>query len=114
MNTKEKMAVQPTNEIVARMLQQRNKGTEDCITSSEYARKIGMTAPDLNHALIDLGILERNGRELGLTLKYQGHDYAKKRSAFHYSHRGQLKEIVYPVWTPDGVEFLDKKLKIKK
>ena len=34
MNTKEKMAVQPTNEFVAEMLKKRNKGTEDCTLTS--------------------------------------------------------------------------------
>ncbi len=51
MNTKEKMAVQPANEIVADMLKKRNKGTEDCTLTSEFARSIGMNAPDLNRSL---------------------------------------------------------------
>ena len=58
MNKKEQMAVQPTNEIVADMLRQRNKGTEDCITTSEYARKIGMNAPDLNRFLEDQNVMQ--------------------------------------------------------
>ena len=101
MNKKEQMAVQPTNEIVADMLRQRNKGTEDCITTSEYARKIGMNAPDLN-------------RFLQLTLKYQERGLTKNRSTFKYSRMGQLKEIVYPVWTPKGVAFLNKFLNVKQ
>ena len=42
MNAMEKMAVQPTNEVVAKMLKDRNKGTEDCVTTSEVAREWGM------------------------------------------------------------------------
>lgn len=114
MNTKEKMAVQPTNEIVAQMLKQRNKGTEDCTTTSEFAAGIGMKAPDLNHALIDLGVLKRTGGQLELTLKYQDRGLTKNRSTFRYTRQGQLIEIVYPVWTPQGVEFLHKLLRIKK
>ena len=49
------MAVQPTNEIVAEMIKKRNKGTEDCTLTSEFARSIGMNAPDLNRALKDMG-----------------------------------------------------------
>lgn len=114
MNTKEKMAVQPTNEVVAKMLKERNRGTEDCVTASEIAREIGMTAPLLNRTLIDLGVMKRTGGELKLTLKYQDMGYTKTRSTFKYSRQGQLKEIVYPVWTELGVAFLKKKLGIKK
>ena len=110
----EKMAVQPMNEVIAKLLMQRNKGTEDCVTTSEYAREIGMHAPDLNSALIDLGILERKSGQLRLTLKYQERGYTMNRSCFKYTKRGQLVEIVYPVWTSKGVDFLRKKLNIKK
>ena len=114
MNTKERMAVQPTNEIVAEMIKKRNKGTEDCTLTSEFARSIGMNAPDLNRALKDMGILKKIDGMLQLTLKYQGMGYTKNRSAFRYNRQGQLIEIVYPVWTQKGIGFLEKKLNIKK
>ncbi len=114
MNTIEKMTVQPMNEFVAKMLQERNKGTEDCITTTEYARGLGMTAHDLNISLIDMNILMRRDGQVKLTLKYQEKGYTKTRSSFKYTRQGQLKEIVYPVWTPKGVEFLNKKLGLKK
>ena len=114
MNTKEKMAVQPTNEIVAEMIKKRNKGTEDCTLTSEFARSIGMNAPDLNRALKDMGILKKTDGILQLTLKYQGMGLTKNRSAFRYNRQGQLIEIVYPVWTQKGIGFLEKKLKFKK
>ena len=114
MNTKEKMAVQPTNEIVAEMIKKRNKGTEDCTLTSEFARSIGMNAPDLNRALKDMGILKKIDGILQLTLKYQGMGLTKNRSAFRYNRKGQLIEIVYPVWTQKGIGFLEKKLNLKK
>ena len=114
MNTKEKMAIQPTNEIVANMLKERNKGTEDCTLTSEFARSIGMNAPDLNSCLKDLGILKKVDGVLQLTMKYQGKGLTMNRSAFKYNRQGQLIEIVYPVWTPKGIEFLEKKLNLKK
>lgn len=113
MNKKEKMAVQPTNEIVADMLKKRNKGTEDCTLTSEFARSIGMNVPDLNRSLKDMGILKKVDGVLQLTLKYQGQGLTKNRSAFKYNRQGQLIEIVYPVWTQKGIEFLEKKLKLK-
>ena len=114
MNTKEKMAVQPTNELIANLLKKRNKGTEDCTLTSEFARSIGMNAPDLYKSLKDMGILRKEDGEWQLTLKYQGRGLTKKRSSFRYNCQGQLVEIVYPVWTPKGIEFLEKELNIKK
>ena len=114
MNTKEKMAVQPTNEFIADLIKKRNKGTEDCTLTSDFARSIGMNAPDLNRALKDMGILKKIDGILQLTLKYQGMGYTKNRSAFRYNRQGQLIEIVYPVWTQKGIGFLEKILNLKK
>jgi len=108
------MAVQSTNEIIANLLKKRNKGTEDCVTTSDFARSIGMRAPDLNHCLRDLGILKKKDGQLQLTLKYQEKGLTKKRSTFRYNRQGQLIEIVYPVWTQEGIKFLEKTLRIKK
>ena len=73
-----------------------------------------MNAPDLNKSLKDMGILKKVDGELQLTLKYQGRGLTKKRSTFRYNRQGQLMEIVYPVWTQKGIEFLKKRLKLKK
>ena len=72
-----------------------------------------MSAPDLNSVLIDQKIVERREHRLQLTEKYANKGYTKFRSQFKYNSRGELKEVVYPVWTPKGVEFLWKVLKIK-
>lgn len=112
MNTRERMAMQPTNEVIAKMLAERNKGTEDCVTTSFLARQIGMTPMELNECLIDLKILKRNRREksLKLTQKHENKGLSKYRSKFSYNCQGQIFEIVYPVWTKKGVEFLAKQL----
>ena len=108
MNTKERMAMQPTNEVIAKLLKQRNKGTEDCVTSTFIATQIGLTAPELNSFLIDKKILKRyrKERKLLLTQDYQDLGIAKYRSRFGYDNKGQLFEIVFPVWTKKGVDFL--------
>lgn len=112
MNTKEKMAMQPTNEVIAKMLTERNKGTKDCVTSSFIARQIGMTAAELNQYLEEQKVLVRNRRAktLKLTEKYEHKGLAMYRSKFGYNSIGQIYEIVYPVWTKKGVEFLAKEL----
>ena len=50
----------------------------------------------------------------GMEKMYQERGYTMNRSCFKYNKRGQLVEIVYPVWTSKGVDFLRKKLNIKK
>ena len=115
MTTKEKMMMQPTSEYIRKLLRQRNAGTEDCILSSELASEFGISAPDLHRYLIDIGFLyrERSTRELKLTKKYDGRGFAKYRSHFEYTKIGELKEIVYPVWTQKGQDYIKKKIKRK-
>ena len=114
MTQKEEKVMRPTVEFVAEMLKKRNKGTEDCTLTSDIAKKLGISAPDLNQFLIDQKIMVRKERRLQMTSRYNGQGYTKNRSQFKFNSRGELKEVVYPVWTPKGVEFLFKVLNIKK
>ena len=113
MTKTEVAAMRVSEEIVADMLERRNRGTEDCVLTSDIANEIGMRAPDLNSFLIDQKIMERKNHQLRLTQKYEDKGLTKNRSQFKYNSRGELKEVVYPVWTPKGVEFLRKLLKIE-
>ena len=112
MNSKEMIELQPTNEVVARMLKERNKGTSDCVTTSFVACQFGMTGMELNNYLVDMNILKRKRKEkkLELVSKYQNQGLCKYRSRFGYNSMGQIFEIVYPVWTKKGVDFLANKL----
>jgi len=113
MTTKEKMMMEQTNEIVCDMIKQRNAGTQDCRSTSELAREIGIHTSDLNHFLLDVGVLyrERGTGELRLTTKFQGRGLSKNRSCFRYGRSGKLIEIVYPVWTEKGEDFIMKMIK---
>ena len=111
MNTKEKKMMQMNSEFVCNMLKQRNAGTQDCITSTDLAREIGIRVTDLNQFLIDREVLCRKHRELQLSLKYQGLGLAKRRSCFRYKKTGELKEIVYPVWTEKGQRLIKEMVK---
>lgn len=104
----EMRALAPSEHIIADLLEKRNKGTEDCVLTSDIAHEYNMNTLDFNSFLIDKGILERRNRRLQPTEKYANKGYTMFRSQFKYSSRGELKEIVYPVWTPEGVEFLRK------
>ena len=106
MTTKEKLMMQVNSEFIRNLIKQRNAGTEDCITSSELAREIGIPVADMHDILIENKVLCRKHRELKLTLKYQERGYEKYRSCFRYKKTGELKEIVYPVWTKKGQEMI--------
>ena len=83
------------------------------VTTGDENHQIGMRAPDLNSFPIDQEIMERRDHRLQLTEKYANKGYTKYRSQFKYNSKGELKEVIYPVWTPKGVEFLWNVLKIK-
>ena len=108
MTTEEKRMMQPTAEYIRKLQHERNAGTEDCKLSTDLARELGLTAPDLHHYLIDVGFLfrERSTRELKLSKDYAGHGYAKTRSHFRYNSKGDLTETRFPVWTEKGQEFI--------
>ena len=108
MTQEERLMMQPTQEYIRKLQQKRNAGTEDCMLSTDLARELGINAPDLHHFLIDVGFLyrERKSHELKLSKDYAGLGYAKTRSHFRYSRKGDLVEKRYPVWTKKGQEFI--------
>jgi len=110
MTQKEMQKVQPAQEYIRKLQLKRNAGTEDCMLSSDLAREMGITAPDLHHYLIDVGFLfrERSTYELKLCKRYAGLGYAKTRSHFRYNSKGDLIEKRFPVWTVKGQEFIKK------
>ena len=113
----EMRALAPSEHIIADLLEKRNRGTEDCVLTSDIAHEYNMNTLDFNSFLIDQEILERRNHRLQPTEKYANKGYTMSRSQFKYNSRGELKEIVYPVWTPEGVVFLRnliKKLRSKK
>ena len=108
MTTEEKRMMQPTAEYIRKLQHERNAGTEDCKLSTDLARELGLTAPDLHHYLIDVGFLfrERLTYELKLCNDYAGLGYAKTRSHFRYNSKGDLIETRFPVWTEKGQEYI--------
>ena len=108
MTTEEKRMMQPAQEYIRKLQQKRNAGTEDCMLSTDLARELGTNAVDLHHFLIDVGFLyrERKSHELELSKDYAGLGYAKTRSHFRYSRKGDLTETRFPVWTEKGQELI--------
>ena len=92
MTQKEMQKVQPAQEYIRRLQQKRNAGTEDCMLSTDLAREMGTNAT----------------YELKLSKDFAGLGYAKTRSHFRYSRRGDLIEKRFPVWTEKGQEYIKK------
>ena len=113
MTQEERRMMQPAQEYIRKLQQKRNAGTEDCMLSTDLARELGINAPDLHHFLIDVGFLfrERSTRELKLCKPFAGLGYAKTRSHFRYSRKGDLVETRFLVWTEKGQEFIRKLIK---
>lgn len=113
MTHNERKMMKPTEDFISNLLAQRNAGTEECTTSSDLAKLFGLSAPDLLHFLIDIGVLyrERVTYELRLRMEYDKRGLAKMRSLFRYTHNGKLKETRYPVWTEKGKDFIINLLK---
>ena len=108
------MLLQNSQMLICNMMNERNAGTEDCITTTDLARAIGIPREYLAEYLMCIGLLMRVAIRKKATNKAIEQGYAMSRYRFEYSSKGKLKEVEYPVWTPDGVDFIKRKLRLKK
>ena len=113
MNIDERIQMQESELYIQDLLRKRNRGTEGCINTSEIARKAGLSTSDLNSFLQDMGVLRRKNGSLMPTAKYRSLNLVKERSTFKFTTTGRIREIIYPVWTKEGVEFLERVLKVR-
>ena len=86
--------IEVANRIMQRTISCYNLPTDDCLTTSEIAKTLGMTTKDLNLFLVALGDYERLG-------------YASNRLFHYYALDGEKKERTYLVWTPRGRDFIN-------
>ena len=114
MKTKEKVLLQISQELISNMMKERNAGTEDCITTTDLARDIGIPREYLAEYLVKQDLLCKVRFHKQASRKAIDSGYAMSRYRFEYDSKGRLKEIEYPVWTPEGVDFIKRKLRLKK
>ena len=95
--------------IVGRTLRMLNGKSENCLTATEVARSWGMDVKSFNQLICRMGIQYRkHGRwQLSENLQHQG--LAEDRHFLYYSLRGQQKSRTYLVWTPEGVNYLNRR-----
>ena len=96
-------------QIVGRTLRMLNAPNENCLTATEVARSWGMDVKSFNQLICRMGIQRRkHGRwQLAKELQHQG--LAEDRHFLYYSLRGQQKSRTYLVWTPAGVDYLNRR-----
>ena len=96
-------------QIVGRTLRMLNAPNENCLTATEVARSWGMDVKSFNQLICRMGIQRRkHGRwQLAKELQHQG--LAEDRHFLYYSLRGQQKSRTYLVWTPEGVDYLNRR-----
>ncbi|MBO4565458.1 MAG: phage antirepressor KilAC domain-containing protein [Bacteroidaceae bacterium] len=112
MRTGEKLTdgevMEVANRIMQRTISRHNLPADDCVTTSEIAKTLGMTTKDLNLHLVAIGVQFWNGSRYKLKGDYEQLGYACERLFHYYALDGEKKERTYMVWTPTGVEFIHK------
>ena len=78
----------------------------DCVTTTQVAKEMGMTAPELLRWLIALGVLYWQSGEFMLYADYARMGYAKSRTHGRRNRLGQWHTQRYLVWTEEGRRFL--------
>ena len=85
-----------------------------CITTTQLAKELGMTAQELNRRLCELRIQYWQSGQYMLYADYARLGLAKSRTSKHVLKHGMVMTEVYLVWTERGREFihqlLDKQL----
>ena len=99
--------IEVANRIMQRTISRYNLPTDDCLTTSEIAKTLGMTTKDLNLFLVALGVQFWNGSRYKLKGNYERLGYASNRLFHYYALDGEKKERTYLVWTPRGRDFIN-------
>ena len=98
--------VEAANKIVARTIARSNLPADDCLTATQVAQSLDVDVKQLNHFLVDKGVMFWSYGRYKLTAKYADCGYAEERK-FHYrALNGARKQRHYLVWTRLGKEFI--------
>lgn len=78
----------------------------DCLTTTQVAKEMSMTGPELYRWLVAMGILYWQSGEYMLYGDYARMGLAKTRTHSHRNRMGMVQTQRYPVWTEEGRKFL--------
>ena len=85
----------------------------NCITTTQLAKELGMTAQELNRRLCELRIQYWQSGQYMLYADYARLGLAKSRTSKHVLKHGMVMTEVYLVWTERGREFIHQLLDTK-
>ena len=78
----------------------------DCLTTTQIAKEMGMTAPDLYHWLVALGVIYWQSGQYMLYADYARMGLAKSRTRGRRNSMGVWHTSRYLVWTEEGRKFI--------
>ena len=84
-----------------------------CFTTTQLAKKLDMTAQELNRLLCEMHIQYWQSGQYLLYADYARQGYAKNRTHSHRGHDGLLHTHTYLVWTERGRDFIHQLLNPK-
>nr|MCR5680079.1 phage antirepressor KilAC domain-containing protein [Prevotella sp.] len=94
------------NQIVGDEVRGENEDTTNCLTATDVAKLWGMKVAAFNRMLVDMGLQKWRGGCYNINEKFEGLGFTKYRLHRYYAKKGPVKDILYMVWTPQGVEWL--------
>jgi prophage antirepressor-like protein len=100
--------IQRANHIIGRTIATRNLPAEGCFTMTDIAKGIGLDVKDLNHYLVDKGIIRWAGGRYQMTPSYADQGYDESRLFCYHSKEGEAKQRTYLVWTAAGKAMIEK------
>ena len=94
-------------ERMVRAMAECNKLTMECRTTGQIARQLRMTVKQLYRRLEELGILFKDSGMWMLAPRYTSLNLLRYRYSLYYTLMGEQKVRTYPVWTQQGVAFIE-------
>ena len=98
--------VEAANKIVARTIARSNLPADDCLTATQVAESLDVDVKQLNHFLVDKGVMYWSYGRYKLTAKYADCGYAEERKFHYHALNGARKQRPYLVWTKQGKGFI--------
>ena len=106
-----KAAIESRDEVIAELLPRADYADEvldsvSCITTTQLAKELGMTAQELNRRLCEMRIQYWQSGQYMLYAEYARQGLAKTRTHKRTFKHGMVMTEVYLVWTERGREFI--------
>ena len=73
----EQEVIQCANRILKRTITQKNFPSDNCLSATEVAKRLGIDVKSLNQMLVDRGIIKWTGGRYRLTRKYEGQGFSQ-------------------------------------